>query len=37
MIFRILLNFLSGTPKPVALGRWGYHWDASKHVQKYYD
>ena len=32
--FRILFNDI---PEKVNLGRWGYHWQINKNVQKYYD
>lgn len=35
MLYRFLLRILKD--EKVFLGRWGYHWDIKKHVQKYYD
>jgi hypothetical protein len=39
MLFRTLYNiiFLRSNAPKVPLGRWGYHWDTYKTIQKYYD
>lgn len=37
MFFRFFLRFLSLTPEKTPLGRWGYHWEVNKNIQKYYD
>jgi len=39
MIYRLLSRILFYRTKPgvLVLGRWGYHWDTYKDIQKYYD
>jgi hypothetical protein len=39
MVYRFLMRFLFTRPNTdkIFLGRWGYHWEINKHVQKYYD
>jgi hypothetical protein len=32
----MLLNMFKQKPQ-LFLGRWGYHWEITKHIQKYYD
>jgi len=34
-LYRFLLS--RTTYQKVPLGRWGYHWEINKHIQKYYD
>lgn len=35
LFFNIL--FRKAQPEKVVLGRWGYHWEKNKHIQKYYE
>jgi hypothetical protein len=35
LLFRLL--FSPKTHQKVPLGRWGYHWEINKNIQKYYD
>ena len=39
MLYRLFIRFLSigSTTEKTVLGRWGYHWEINKHIQKYYD
>ena len=39
MLYRILYNmmFLRSNMDKAVLGRWGYHWEKYKDIQKYYD
>ena len=39
MIYRFLLGILFTDLKSdkIVLGRWGYHWEINKNIQKYYD
>jgi hypothetical protein len=39
MLFRQLFNILLsiGHAERPLLGRWGYHWEKNKYVQKYYE
>ncbi len=37
MLFRRLIQFFTITPSKFVLGRWGYHWEVNKDIQKYYD
>jgi hypothetical protein len=34
-IFRFI--FPNSKTHNIILGRWGYHWEINKHVQKYYE
>lgn len=38
-MFQRFLMFFFRRPRPekLVLGRWGYHWEVNKHIQKYYD
>jgi hypothetical protein len=38
-MLRLIARFLFSYSKPerFILGRWGYHWEINKNVQKYYD
>ena len=38
MLYRIIQFIFPGMkPSKHMLGRWGYHWEVNKSVQKYYD
>ena len=39
MLYRLLSQFLFVATKSdkMILGRWGYHWEKYKEIQKYYD
>ena len=39
MFFRTIFRFLRSfsAPDKIVLGRWGYHWETNKQIQKYYD
>jgi hypothetical protein len=37
MLYRFLLRIIRYQPEKLVLGRWGYHWDINKNIQKYYD
>ena len=39
MLYRIFYNmiFLRSNGDKILLGRWGYHWEKNKVLQKYYD
>lgn len=39
MLYRLFIRLFSiGSPsKKIVLGRWGYHWEINKQIQKYYD
>jgi hypothetical protein len=39
MLYTLVLRILTiVSPRgPTPLGRWGYHWDRYKDIQKYYD
>jgi len=34
-IFRFIQ--IGSNSQRIILGRWGYHWEINKHIQKYYD
>jgi len=36
MVYSMIYRFLFRYEKPV-LGRWGYHWEKYKDIQKYYE
>jgi hypothetical protein len=36
MLFRLFRLFYRPSQK-IVLGRWGYHWEVNKHIQKYYE
>jgi hypothetical protein len=38
MLLRIWNRLISDiNPRKVLLGRWGYHWEINKNIQKYYE
>jgi hypothetical protein len=39
MFYRYFFRFLAigSRSDKLVLGRWGYHWEINKHIQKYYD
>jgi len=39
MVFRLIFRFIFIDTKPdkIILGRWGYHWENNKNIQKYYE
>ena len=37
MLFRRMIQFFNISANKIVLGRWGYHWEVNKNLQKYYD
>jgi hypothetical protein len=38
MLFTVLSRmFRQSKSEKIFLGRWGYHWETYKHIQKYYE